>query len=198
MKKYSSRPFLIVLFLIVLIIPIATWAINSLNEGWRVVNGAGATTINVHSDCQTVTNTSGTDVFVPTKTDAEWQAFQSHLPTGVTASGCVTYTTYNLSTPINDTGYNIGTAVYAGQTAVIRNYLYIFGGWGASGPVNTIQWAEESVPYSWANAGGTLPDPLAGSQLAYIGDFYNGYVYLFGGNHGTSYSKKIYRYCLGK
>lgn len=47
-------------------------------------------TINEHSVCKVVTNNSSTGLglFVPTKTAAEWLAFRTYPPTGVTLTDC--------------------------------------------------------------------------------------------------------------
>lgn len=64
---------------------IGTW-----DAGYRVNTGAGPQdiTINVGGTCQRITNTSGKDYFIPTKTTAEWNAFNANLPSGVATSSC--------------------------------------------------------------------------------------------------------------
>ncbi len=74
------------------------------------------------------------------------------------------------------------------QTAVIGDYVYLFGGYNSSAHTNVIYRAPISNPTSWTNTGSTLPGNLSRSQTAVIGD----YVYLFGGNNGSA-TNVIYR-----
>lgn len=64
-------------------------------------------------------------------------------------------------------------SVYAGQLAIIGNYVYLFGGKG----FDCILRANINDPTDWIDTGATLPSPLSGSQLAIVGNR----VYLFGG-----------------
>lgn len=54
------------------------------------VNNGSYSTITEHSTCKRVTNNhaSGQKIFVPTKTNAEWQSFYNNPPPGVTAAAC--------------------------------------------------------------------------------------------------------------
>ncbi len=70
------------------------YALDSWDTGFKVSNGTTAT-INLasHSDaacreCKKVTDASGKDIFIPTKSCAEWNAFKANLPAGVTISNC--------------------------------------------------------------------------------------------------------------
>ena len=60
-------------------------------HGWRVWNHA-TKEIEYSSAkiCKKVINNSGADYFVPTKTAAEWDNFDSHLPTNVSTNSCET------------------------------------------------------------------------------------------------------------
>jgi len=78
--------------LILVIIGIIVFAAVS----YRVNNGVN-TTINEWSECWDVDNAAGVDLFVPTNTAAEWTAFRTNKPTGVT-----------LTTPGCDPGQNCG------------------------------------------------------------------------------------------
>lgn len=74
----------------------AVYALNSWDTGYRVNNGSTGTvdlSSPQHSDpacreCKKVTDASGKDIFVPTKSCAEWNAFKANLPAGVTVSNC--------------------------------------------------------------------------------------------------------------
>jgi len=61
-------------------------AINSTYEGYRV-NHATDMDIDEWGTCNNVLNT-GNDLFVPTKTSAEWSTFRTHLPSGVSLGAC--------------------------------------------------------------------------------------------------------------
>jgi hypothetical protein len=63
--------------------PSFLWAAQS----YRVNNGTN-TDINEHSVCQKVTNSCGSDIFVPTNTSTEWSNFRSSKPACATLSAC--------------------------------------------------------------------------------------------------------------
>lgn len=54
---------------------------------YRINNGTSQQ-VDEFSICQEVANNSGLDIHVPTKTAAEWAAFRSFPPTGVTLTSC--------------------------------------------------------------------------------------------------------------
>ncbi len=61
------------------------------NTGWRVNNGiASNVTIYDGTTCQKITNSSGKDLFIPTKSSGEWNAFVANKPAGVTVENCCT------------------------------------------------------------------------------------------------------------
>lgn len=63
------------------------------------INNTISTTVNEWGTCGQITNNSGKGVFVPTNTSAEWSAFRSNLPSGVTnGSCCVPNTSTNCGT----------------------------------------------------------------------------------------------------
>jgi hypothetical protein len=74
------------LLVMVLYSPVV-FAINTVAEGYQV-NNNGTVTIDAHSTCREVSNTSGTSQFVATKTSTEWTSFLSNLPTGLSAATC--------------------------------------------------------------------------------------------------------------
>ena len=173
----------------------------------HTVNHGANQTITAHSVCQRVTNNSTTNlsVYVPTQTSAEWQSFRDNPPSGVNMSSCVSgwktdtgeedwlitgsYT--HDSSGWTTAAGTIPQAVRQAQTAVIGDYVYLFGGNIGSSIVSGIYRAPLSNPTSWSNTGASLPGPLAHYQLAVIGD----YVYLFGGYStvGVNYRNVIYR-----
>jgi hypothetical protein len=68
----------------------SSWAINTAATGFRINHGSRQF-VNAHGVCQDVINNSGSHIFVPTKTAAEWNAFRGHLPRGVGLGACFTY-----------------------------------------------------------------------------------------------------------
>lgn len=86
-------------------------AINTVAEGFKVDNGA-TVEINAHGTCKTVTDSSGHDQFVATKTSAEWTSFLAHLPSGMTVGSCAVDCINGSPSP-GDTC--IGGAIYLGE-----------------------------------------------------------------------------------
>ncbi|MGA1871683.1 MAG: hypothetical protein ACMUJM_24410 [bacterium] len=103
-----------------------------------------------------------------------------------------------ISDPTNweDTGAVLPGKIGCSHLAVVDNYIYLFGGiddsFKRSLTLDVIYRASVSDPTSWVNTGSVLPDSLAFSQLAIIGD----YIYLFGGtnnNYSSIFTNAIYR-----
>ncbi|HEU5004919.1 MAG TPA: capsid cement protein [Candidatus Saccharimonadales bacterium] len=97
-----------------------------------------------------------------------------------------TATTSN-PTSWTDTGKTLPNNLGQSQTAIIGNYIYMFGGFGGTSgnnATNVIYRASVSDPTTWVDTGATLPGNLASSQLAIIGN----YIYLYGGNNGAASS----------
>ena len=64
---------------------------------YGITSGGGVQIINEHQDCKKVINTGENDIFVPTRSAGEWQAFRNHAPSnsggkvileGCAPSGC--------------------------------------------------------------------------------------------------------------
>lgn len=62
------------------------YAINTASTGYRVTGSPQ--TINVHNNCRIARTTSGSNVFAPTRTAAEWNAFIAGKPSNVSLSAC--------------------------------------------------------------------------------------------------------------
>lgn len=71
-----------ILFLIYL------FSLNCFAVDGYVIPAAGSEDIDEHGDCQQIVNTATNDIFVPTKTNTEWQSFQSNKPTFITVNTC--------------------------------------------------------------------------------------------------------------
>jgi len=92
-KKIGLIIILAVFFL--LAIAGSGWAITVWNEGYRVNRSGGTADAIVAGPtgaCQKVTNNNTTnDYFIPTRTQAEWDAFNANKPSGITTENCYTY-----------------------------------------------------------------------------------------------------------
>ena len=86
---------------------------------YQVANG-DTDTIDEHGTCKQITNNhaEGLDIFIPTTTSGEWQAFYDNKPTGVTESSCVSYLYNNVHTYSECTAIS-GSTVYDTGSAVI-------------------------------------------------------------------------------
>lgn len=71
------------IIIVSLFISESSWAADS----HRVNNGVSVE-ITEHGTCRSVNNTSGKDIFIPTKTSGEWSSFYNNSPTGVTVASC--------------------------------------------------------------------------------------------------------------
>jgi len=78
--------FLVSIFGVAMLSISLVFALGTYNTGYRVNSGAGPQTITIDAGGtqKTITNTSGRDIFIPTRTSAEWTAFESNAPTNVT------------------------------------------------------------------------------------------------------------------
>ncbi len=106
---------------------------------------------------------------------------------GATSSGVEQPTL--LESSFVSAGTTLPTNLGQSQTAVIGDYIYLFGGRIASVYTNVIYRAPVTNPTAWTNTGATLPGNLGISQIAVIGD----YAYLFGGYNGSAFTNVIYR-----
>jgi len=75
------------------------------------------------------------------------------------------------------------------QTAVIGDFVYLFGGNNGSAITNVIYKAPITNPTAWVDTNKILPATLYVSQTAVIGD----YVYLFGSGNGPVGTNLIYK-----
>ena len=75
------------LFLFTLAISPYVLAINTIATGFKVLNST-TLEIDAHGTCARITNSSGSDHLVATKTAAEWSSFRSGLPSGLTTAAC--------------------------------------------------------------------------------------------------------------
>jgi len=93
LKLKKSKPALFIIP-IVFLFAIAAGIIyaraeGSSDTGWRVNNGAVRDITIYDGTCKKITNNSGKDLFIPTKTSAEWNAFETNHPAGITIAPCI-------------------------------------------------------------------------------------------------------------
>jgi len=88
MKKIAKK-YLLIIFGAVFLIPAAIFALNTVNEGFKVDSGT-ISQINAHGTCKNVKNNNPDGIFVPTNTAAEWDAFQNSA-TNVNLSSCTSF-----------------------------------------------------------------------------------------------------------
>jgi hypothetical protein len=77
-------------WILLFFIPQVLWAIDTCDEGWQIPHGSSKI-VNCHGICWDIDNNhaSGNDIFVPTKTLNEYNAFNNNTPSGVTKAECI-------------------------------------------------------------------------------------------------------------
>lgn len=70
------------------ILPLVVIAINTVATGYRINNATNDLEIDAHTTCKKVSNASGRDHFIPTKTSLGWQRFRDNLPASLTLCEC--------------------------------------------------------------------------------------------------------------
>lgn len=156
-REFKIKKILILWICIIIITLTAgvVYALDSWNTGFRVNNGGTGTIIDLasHSDaacreCKKVIDASGKDIFIGTKTCAEWNSFKSNLPSGVTIAACAAPFVCGVDTvkDSENTAYatvQIGTQCWMKEN--IRVGAMISGGVNQNNPPNPIQ------KYCWGN-----------------------------------------------
>jgi hypothetical protein len=105
--KRSSKSWLLLLSVSSAIISSNAKAIDTVAEGFRVNQGSSKT-VDAHGVCRLVTNSSGYDHFISTKTSGEWSGFLGAIPSGVTAPACAVPSSTSVPT-----GFFFLSAAYA-------------------------------------------------------------------------------------
>lgn len=75
---------------------VVTFALDTVSTGYRVNNGNTAR-VDAWGKCRDVTNSSGADHFLATKTQGEWWSFLTNTPTGLSSSICSVLPEYTTS-----------------------------------------------------------------------------------------------------
>lgn len=89
-KKILFRVSTQILFLFVF--ACFAYGINIISEGYRLISGAASTKIEVQGTCKNVSCSGGRNIFVPTKSIIEWNAFLTNRPPYIQLDDCSTFT----------------------------------------------------------------------------------------------------------
>ena len=107
-----------------LMVPLIVWAIDTVATGFRATSIEKKINMTTHTNkCYYVRSKTASDYFVPTKTAAEWTAFDSNHSTaqmekwvcGVLENSCLIYYDWKIDgddAPTRDTGYTDNTTTY--------------------------------------------------------------------------------------
>lgn len=101
------------------------YAVGGISTGFRVTGSSQ--TIDAHGTCKQVKTTSGNNVFVPTKTSAEWSAFRNNKPANVSLGSCFAQSCIAAG----------GTVYESGQLYCRFSGSSCPSGWNSSGYVDT-------------------------------------------------------------
>lgn len=112
------------IYTFILLISNQVLAIDTVPTGFRLTN-SGAASIDAHGTCYMVTNSSGRDHFVATKTSAEWNSFSSNLPTGFALSSCASPLPTNLSLTHTNNNRSMTISWTGGTSAGTCNLQYL-------------------------------------------------------------------------
>ncbi len=88
LKKNIPIIFGVIIFMVISSVTVYG-LINSISTGFKATSTG--TIIDAHGRCKNVAKTSGSDVFIPTKTSTEWNTFLTNHPANIDLSGCYTY-----------------------------------------------------------------------------------------------------------
>lgn len=77
-------------FAIFFLISVIVYSINSKSNGYQIPAGSYFDVKTPAKTCVRVQNSTSSDIFAPTSTTAEWNAFTASLPSGVTLGSCPT------------------------------------------------------------------------------------------------------------
>ena len=88
-RKNQIKYYLISSFVVGILSISAVYAvINTVEDGFRGVVGVEQT-VDAHGECRKIINSGADEVFIPTRTDGEWQDFRDNKPSDVAINNCV-------------------------------------------------------------------------------------------------------------
>jgi hypothetical protein len=79
--KRTATHFMVFACLFLIISTIAVFTVQALDS--HLLNDGEIENITEHNTCSTITNTTGHNIFIPTKSAAEWTSFLNNMPSGV-------------------------------------------------------------------------------------------------------------------
>lgn len=129
------------------------YALNTWSTGYRIDTETKQVLVNSTQDCYNVTNITPNAYFLPTKTTAEWNTFETHLPSGVTIGSCVPAYSY----------YKIGNFTDEGE-------------WGGIGElqfkINGVWQTNAATSYTNGSVAGTNITAITSSPTTYYSTNY--------------------------
>ncbi len=155
------------------------------------VSHAQSQVITAFSTCRNVTNNSptGSAVYVPTQTSAEWASFYDNLPSGVTAGSCAGILIKSAALPSPRTMLSC-----AYSTA--NNKIYCFGGWSGTAMINQV--IEYDPPTDIVTIKSAIVPTLNGvngrSGLSCANNPGNNRIYCAGGDTANGLVSQIFEY----
>ena len=132
-----------------LILSTSSFAINTVATGFRVTDGS-TVEIDAHGVCQNVTNSTGSDQFISTKSAPEWTSFRANLPTNITLGPCGANLTYagSTHTEADCTGSGGSVVTVTGAVTLCRfNSSACPGGWANASNWSTTTAKSETKSY---------------------------------------------------
>jgi len=107
MKQFYKKNkifWIVIIFIIFSLISVGiVYALNTWDTGYRVNDGKTESVYYSENNiCRRVTNEHGQDIFIPTRTTAEWNAFDSHRPSGVITGPCLKVVSFSVYDAFND------------------------------------------------------------------------------------------------
>ena len=101
-----------------------------------------------HDTCKNVVNSTNQEFLIPTRTEAEWEAFQANLPSGVEVQDC--------SVPLLYSGTSVDCSRAGGETIDIGNETYLCRFNNSDSASGCDLGGSLWMPYRYAGTGGKI------------------------------------------